>query len=116
VHREHAVDEEREERVHGADVVEHVAVVQRAADKEDEEVEPPQHLREAAQREVGADVVVAEVAEAGHPHVGCDEQPDRVVHFFRLEVVVQQEKDLHPPLPLLRLVAVQQRGHLRGVQ
>ena len=54
-------------------------VVHRHADEEDEEVEPPHHRHEARQREVLLDVVVGEVAEASHPHVGRDVEPDRVV-------------------------------------
>ena len=44
-----------------------------------EEVEPPHHLHEARQREVLPDVVIGEVAEAGHPDVGSDVEPDRVI-------------------------------------
>lgn len=44
-------DHEREERVHGTDVVQHVVVVQRHAAEKHQEVEPPHHLR--AQEEPG---------------------------------------------------------------
>ena len=73
------VDHPCEEGVHRADVVEHVLVVHRGAHEEDEEVEPPHHLGEAQQGEVRLDVVIGEVAEARHPHVGRDVQPDGVV-------------------------------------
>ena len=59
-------------------------VVHRGADEEDEEVEAPHHLREPQQREVFADVVVREVAEARHPDVRRDVDPDRVVDLRRL--------------------------------
>ena len=67
--------------MHRADVVEHVFVVHRRAHEEDEEVEPPHHLHEAAEREVGAHVVIREVAEAGHPHIASDHHTDGVVHL-----------------------------------
>ena len=50
-----------------------------------------------------------EVAEARHPHVAADEDPDRVVHLGGVRVVVEQEHELHPALPLLGLVALQPR-------
>lgn len=52
------------------------------------------HLGEAGKAEVLADVVVGEVPEAGHPHVGGDEHADRIVYLRRSEVVVHQEEDL----------------------
>ena len=61
-------------------------VVHRGADEEDEEVEAPHHLGEPEQREVFADVVVREVAEARHPDVRRDVDPDRVVDLRRLHV------------------------------
>ena len=96
-----------EEGVHRADVVEHVLVVHRAADEDDEKVEPPHHLREAHRREVLLDVVVREVAEARHPDVRCDVHEDRDVDLGLRKVVVEHEHDLHPALPLLGLVALQ---------
>lgn len=107
------VEHDGEERVHGADVVQHVAVLERDAAEEDEEVQAPHHLAEAPEAEVLPHVVVAEVAEARHPDVRGDEDADGVVHFAGLEVVVEEEQDLHPPLPLLRLVAVEEGGLAR---
>eukprot|EP00962_Isochrysis_galbana_P028395 scaffold8972_cov118-Isochrysis_galbana.AAC.17 len=104
-------DAPREEGVHRRDVVEHIFVLHCDADEKDEKVEPPHHLREAGQREVGLDIVVREVAEAGHPHVGGDVDADRVVDLHLGKVVVEDKHELHPALPLLRLVALQRLGH-----
>mmetsp|Transcript_10246 Transcript_10246/g.42508 ORF Transcript_10246/g.42508 Transcript_10246/m.42508 type:complete len:230 (-) Transcript_10246:251-940(-) len=103
-----SVHHQRKECVHGIDVVQHVRVAQRRAHKEYEKVEPPHHLGKTRHRKILAHIVVAEVAEAGHPHVAGDVQPDGVVLLGRVKVVVQQEENLHPPLPLLCDVAVEQ--------
>mmetsp|Transcript_11754 Transcript_11754/g.20076 ORF Transcript_11754/g.20076 Transcript_11754/m.20076 type:complete len:323 (-) Transcript_11754:88-1056(-) len=112
---ERDVHEPREEGVHRADIVEHVLVVHRDADEEDEEVEAPHHLREAEDGEVGLDVVVREVAEAGHPDVRRDVEPDGVVDLGLRKVVVQNEHDLHPALPLLGLVALKRFHVVRAL-
>ena len=96
-----------EEGVHRADVVEHVLVIHREADEDDEKIEAPHHLSEADGGEVLFDVVVREVAKAGHPHVGRNVHADRVVDLRLCKVVIEDEHDLHPTLPLLRLVALE---------
>ena len=91
-------------------VIQHVLVVQSHAADDCQEVEPPHHLRKPPGRKVPRLVVVGKVPEPGHPHIRGDEHPDCVVDFPRLVVVVQQEEHLHPPLPLLRLLPVDEAG------
>jgi hypothetical protein len=74
LYTEDGVDEDSEGRVQHADIVEHIVVLHRQADEENHEVQPPHHLAEPDHREVSSDVVVREVAEAGHPDVAGDEQ------------------------------------------
>jgi hypothetical protein len=45
---EAGIHKHREDGVHGADVVQHVAVLQHYAAEDDQEVEPPHHLTEPA--------------------------------------------------------------------
>ena len=106
---ERKVHRPREQGVHRAYVVEHVVVPHREAHEEHEEVKPPHHLREPVKGKVLPHVIVREIAKSRHPHVRRDEHPYRVVNLRSLEVVVQQEQHLHPPLPLLRLLAIQRR-------
>ena len=77
------------------------------AEEEDQEVEPPQHLQDAGEGIVVRHVEEGEVSEAGHPHVARDQDADAVVKLHRVHVVIQQEYELHPSLPLFRLVSVQ---------
>ena len=74
----------------------------------------PRYLRESSEAEVLSHVVEGEVSEPGHPHVARDEYANGVVHLLGIPVVVQEEQDLHPPLPLLRLVSVQVVDLLHG--
>lgn len=64
------------------------------AGEEHQEVESPHHLCKTPDAKIASFVVVREVAKAGHPHVGGNEDTDRVVRFTRLVVMVQQEKHL----------------------
>eukprot|EP00967_Tisochrysis_lutea_P047486 scaffold57817_cov30-Tisochrysis_lutea.AAC.3 len=100
-----------EESVHRGDIIEHVLIVHRHTHKEDKKVEAPHHLHEAWQCEVGLDVVVREVAESGHPHVCRNEDADSVIYLRLCKVMVEDEHQLHPALPLLRLVALQRLCH-----
>ena len=64
-------------------------------------------------------VVVSEVTKASHPDVARNEDPDCVVHFLGLKIVVQQEQNLHKGTSKYWDLACEnqeqlQRGHRRG--
>mmetsp|Transcript_5075 Transcript_5075/g.9548 ORF Transcript_5075/g.9548 Transcript_5075/m.9548 type:complete len:269 (-) Transcript_5075:306-1112(-) len=106
------VHHQEEARVQGADVVEDVRVAKHQAEEDHEKVEPPHHLHHADRAEVRLHVEEGEVAEPRHPHVARDHDANRVVGVFSVKVVVHQEGELHPTLPLLSLLASQ---NLRSV-
>ena len=80
--------------MHGADIIQHVAVLQHDTAEEHHEVEAPHHLAEASDAEVPCAVVVREVPEAGHPDITRNEDADSVVYLTGFIVVVQQEQHL----------------------
>lgn len=94
--------------VHGAYVVEHELVVQDGAREETKEVQTEEHLQISPQRETLPLAVEEKIAVASHPHIRSNVNTDGVVHFLLGKVVVHHEHDLHPPFPLIRLLARQQ--------
>mmetsp|Transcript_116988 Transcript_116988/g.342623 ORF Transcript_116988/g.342623 Transcript_116988/m.342623 type:complete len:226 (-) Transcript_116988:38-715(-) len=97
-----------EEGVQRADVVDNVGIVHREAEEEDEEVHAPYHLQHTEQAEVLLRVEEREVPKPGHPEIACDVHPDVFVGGLHLPVVILDEEELHPTLPLFRLLAVQE--------
>ena len=70
-------------------------------------IESLRHLQDAYHAVIVTDVKEGEVAEYGHPDVARDEDPDDIVEFNRVVVVVQEEEELHPSLPFFGLVAAE---------
>ena len=92
------VSAEKVEGVERADVVEDVGVSVPHHEEEHREIEAPEHLHDPKPAKVLAEKEERKVAEASHPDVARDHHAHRVVDFFRVEVVVQQEHELHPTL------------------
>mmetsp|Transcript_94318 Transcript_94318/g.250468 ORF Transcript_94318/g.250468 Transcript_94318/m.250468 type:complete len:233 (+) Transcript_94318:1318-2016(+) len=107
-HRE--VRHHEEEGVQGADVVDDVRVVHRQAEKEHEEVHAPDHLQYADEAVVLLGVEEGDIPKPGHPKVASDVHPDVLVGSLHLPIVVLDKQELHPALPLLRLVPVHEVG------
>ena len=90
-----------------ANVVQNVRCALTQHEENDQKVEPPQHLQYPDQRVVTLDVEEGKIAEASHPNVACNHNANAVVHLPGTVVVIKEEDELHPTLPLLRLISVQ---------
>lgn len=87
------------------DVVEVERDASDPAEEYGEVVDSYDHTDDAFDGEVLLLVEVEEVAKAGHPYVAADEDADPVVGGPGAVVVVHDEGELHPALPLLGLGA-----------
>lgn len=67
-----SIHHKEEVGVQRTDVVEDVRITMCQTQEEDEEVESPQHLKDAREGVVIGSVEKGEVAEASHPYVACD--------------------------------------------
>lgn len=88
-------------------VVENIVGAHRGHEEKDEEIEPPEHLQNAGERVVGADVEEGEIAETGHPDVGRDKNANEIVGVDGVLLVIENKEKLHPTLPLFALLAIQ---------
>mmetsp|Transcript_12441 Transcript_12441/g.29155 ORF Transcript_12441/g.29155 Transcript_12441/m.29155 type:complete len:473 (+) Transcript_12441:2126-3544(+) len=105
-----SIDHEKVVGVQETNVVENKGGSLRQAQKEDQEIETPQHLQDPDDSVVGLEIKEGKVPKAGHPYVTGDHDPDGVVDLLRMVVVIEQEHELHPSLPLLGLASVQNLG------
>ena len=77
------------------------------AQKEDEEIEPPQHLQDTRERVVAGHIEEREVSKTCHPQVASNHNPNTVVYLRSMSVVIHQEGTLHPTFPLVGLAIIQ---------
>ena len=101
--------------VEGHDVVELELDVEEEGEQEGEVVDAEPHADRPVGTEILLDVKVEEISEARHPDVGRDEESDLVVGREHAVVVVHDEGELHPPLPLLGLSPAQELDPAPGV-
>mmetsp|Transcript_28231 Transcript_28231/g.87337 ORF Transcript_28231/g.87337 Transcript_28231/m.87337 type:complete len:314 (+) Transcript_28231:457-1398(+) len=103
--------EEDEHEVHrrqGDEVIVDPRRVRRQRQQRAQEVHAPDLLEESFGRKVRRRPEVDAVPEAREPHVGRDAPADRHVDVLRVRVVVRDERDLHPALPLVALRPVEE--------
>jgi hypothetical protein len=98
---------EEVKRVERDNVVEDVVVVLSCTEEQDKEIQTPHHLGEAQEAEIALDVEEGKISEAGHPNVTRHEKTDRVVYGNIVEIVILNEQELHPALPLFGLLTIQ---------
>lgn len=95
----------------GRKVITEVVGVHEVREDDRQEVEPDEDVRDTREPEVGLLEEETEVSVATHEEIGRDEDPDRVVdpaNLARANIVIDQDRDLHPPLPFVRLVTVEE--------
>lgn len=107
----------RTDRDEWREVVREVVGIHQVRQDDRQEIEADEDVGDASEPKVGLFEEEAQVTIAAHKEVRRDEDSDRVVDtadLARAEVVVDQDRDLHPSLPLVRLVAVQEAEVLLG--
>jgi len=109
------VHHEEVESMHRTDVVEDVRVAMRPHQQQHGEVETPQHLHHTQPAEILLHEEKGKVAEPSHPDIASNHDTHTVVDFLRVEVVVEKEDKLHPPLPLFCLLSTQEGQVMVGL-
>ena len=77
------------------------------AQKEDEKIEPPQHLQDTSEGVVVGRVEEREIVKSCHPQVACDHDPNTIIYLHSVRVMIHQEGKLHPTFPFLGLTSIQ---------
>lgn len=96
----HCSREDEIKRVQGADIVQDVSVSHCPAQQRDRHVQAPEHLQHSHEANFVLDGKDA-VPKAGQPDERRYQDPDNIVHLHSMVIMVDQDDDCHPTLPLL---------------
>mmetsp|Transcript_109187 Transcript_109187/g.250517 ORF Transcript_109187/g.250517 Transcript_109187/m.250517 type:complete len:200 (-) Transcript_109187:246-845(-) len=86
-------------------VVQHVRQRKYSRQTQSQQVQAPQNIHYPRWRKVSRPNKEQSVPKSCHPKIRRHKNPHHIVDLLAMKVVIQQKKQLHPPLPLLRLIS-----------